>query len=234
MGDLIGGMFSNDSLFGRIMTKIGIIVAANLLFALCTVPVITIGPGFAALHYTMLKMLRGNGELNPFKTFWKGLKDNFKQALAVWCMILAAIAVLYLEWYWCSQFGGVFVYFQYGLLILGACVLVLFLYIYPTMAAFRAPIKTLAKNSIYFAIYRPFYLIVILFFSVFPMIFTYTDNKMMPLYGFLWVTCGYALVCLLTDALLLREFRPYLPEVDEYGGFVENNPSPKSGQKQNN
>lgn len=44
MGDLLGGVLSNDSLFGRIMTRIGIIIAANFLFVLTTVPVITAGP----------------------------------------------------------------------------------------------------------------------------------------------------------------------------------------------
>lgn len=219
MGDLLGGVLSNDSLFGRIMTRIGIIIAANFLFVLTTVPVITAGAGFAALHYTMMKMMRGDGEINPFKTFWQGIKTNWKQATVIWAGLIVLAVLLRLEWFWCGQFGGVFLQFRIGFVAIGAAALVLGLYIFPVMAAFKASIVELIKDSIYFVFRKVLYLPVILFFSVFPMILTYTDAKMFPLYGFLWVTCGFSLVCLVTDALLLRVFTPYLPEVDEYGEF---------------
>lgn len=221
MGDLIGGAFSNDSLFGRIMTRLGILIAANILFVVSTIPVITAGAGFAALHYTLLKTLRGDGDLNPFRTFWEGMKMNFKQATISWLGLLFMAALLYLEWFWCGQFGGFFLKLRLAFPMIGAVVTVIALYLYPTMAAFRASVRDLVKDSIFFAFKKPLYLVVIMFFSVFPMILTYTDSKMMPLYGFLWVSCGFSLVCLLTDTLLLREFTPYLPRVNEYGEFIE-------------
>lgn len=220
MSDLMGGFLSNDSLFGRIMTRLGIIIAANILFVLCTVPVITAGAGFAALHYTMLKTLRGDGDINPFKVFWQGLKENWKYGTAVWLALLTLAVLLRLEWFWCGQFGGFFLYFRYGFLAIAIVALIIGLYLFPVMAAFDAPLKTLAKDSLFFAFRKPLNLAVILFFSVFPMYLTYSDPQFMPLYGFLWVVCGFALVCLLTDTLLLREFEPYLPEVNEFGEMI--------------
>lgn len=221
MSNLLGGFLSNDSTFGRIMTRIWIIVAANILFVLCTVPVITIGPGLAALHYTILKMLRTDGDISPIAAFWEGLKANFKQALAAWLAILALAVFLWLEWFWCGQFGGIFQVFRIGLGAIGGIVLVTGLYLFPTMAAFRAGMKDLLKDSIFFAFRKPLYLAVILFFSIFPMLLTFTEIQMLPLYAFVWVTCGFSLVCMVTDILLLREFEPYLPKVDEFGYFVE-------------
>lgn len=220
MSDLLGGFLSNDSLFGRIMTRFGIIIAANILFMLCTIPLITAGAGFAALHYTMLKMLRGDGEINPFKTFWKGFKDNFKNGTIIWMLLILLAVLLRLEWFWCGQFGGVFLSFRFGLLTIGAAALILGLYLFPVMAAFNGSVKELIKDSIFFIFKKLLNFPVILFFSVFPMILTYTDPKFMPLYGFIWVLCGFALVCLITDTLLLREFELYLPAVNEYGEFV--------------
>lgn len=126
-----------------------------------------------------------------------------------------------LEWFWCGQFGGVFKIFQIGLAAISGAALVIGLYMFPTMAAFQAGLKELVTDSLFFAFRKPHYLIVVLFFSVFPMFLTFLDIQMLPLYAFIWVTCGFSLVCLVTDSLLLREYEPYLPKVDEYGNRVE-------------
>ena len=221
MSNLLGGFLSNDSTFGRIMARIWVVVAANILFVLCTVPVITAGPAFAALHFSIMKMLRGGLDLNPFATFWEGFKTNFKQAAVTWLALLALAVMVRLEWFWCGQFGGVFKIFQIGLAAISGAALVIGLYMFPTMAAFQAGLKELVTDSLFFAFRKPHYLIVVLFFSVFPMFLTFLDIQMLPLYAFIWVTCGFSLVCLVTDSLLLREYEPYLPKVDEYGNRVE-------------
>lgn len=221
MGNRLGEFLSNDSAFGKVMTRAWVIIIANILFVLCTVPVVTIGPGFAALHYTIMKMLRGDGDISPFASFWKGLKENFKQALIVWIVLLALAAVIRLEWFWCGQFGGIFRMFRIGLGAIACVAVIIGLYIFPTMAAFQAGLKDLLKNSVFFAFRKPLYLIVILFFSIFPFILTFMDVSILPLYAFVWVTCGFSLVCVVTDTLLLREYQPYLPKVDEYGNFID-------------
>lgn len=220
MSDLLGGFLSNDSTFGKIMARAWVLIVANLLFVLCTVPVVTIGPGFVALHYTILKMLRGDGDISPFSTFWKGLKENFKQAAILWLMLLALIVLVRLEWFWCGQFGGVFLAFRIGLGAVGISILVIGLYLFPTMAAFRAGFKGLIKGSIYFAFRKPLSLAVVLFVNIFPMAYTFLNVGLLPLNAFIWVTCGFSLVCLATDSLLLKGYQLYLPKVDEYGNFM--------------
>ncbi len=220
MSNLLGGFLSNESTFGRLMARIWVLVVANILFVLCTVPVLTIGPGLAALHFTILKMLRGDIDLNPFTTFWQGFKTNFKQAATAWIVLLALAVAIRLEWFWCGQFGGVFLLFRNGLAAIALAAFIIGLYMFPTMAAFRASLKELIKDSVFFAFRKPLYLIVVLFFSVFPMVLTFSDIQLLPLYAFIWVTCGFSLVCLVTDSLLLKEYRPYLPNVDEYGNML--------------
>ncbi len=221
MGNRLSGFLSNDSTFGRIMTRIWVLVIANILFTVCTVPIITAGPGFAALHYTILKMLRGDGDISPFSTFWKGLKENFKQALVTWIVLLVLAVFLWLEWFWCGQFGGIFQLFRIGLAAIACTALIIGLYMFPTMAAFRASLTELIKDSIFFAFRKPLYLIVVIVVSVVPIVYTFINIQMLPLYAFIWVTCGFSLVCWVTDSLLLKEFQPYLPKVDEYGSFID-------------
>lgn len=220
MAEMLQGFLSNDSTFGRLMTRLGIIIAANVMFMIFSLPVVTVGAAYVALYHVMFKTLRGDGVINPFKQFWIGFKTNFKQATIYWVVLLALVAFGALDVFWCRQFGGVFQYFIYLIFALGVIALVLTIYLFPTMAAFRDTIPNLLRNAWYFALRKPLKLIVILFFNVFPLYLTYTDAQMMPLYGFIWVTCGFGLVALLGATLLLKEFTPYLPKVDACGDFI--------------
>ena len=74
MREFANAFMSPDSAFGRVMTKIGIIIAANLMFVLFSLPIVTIGASYAGLYRVMLKTLRSGGVTNPFKQFWLGFK----------------------------------------------------------------------------------------------------------------------------------------------------------------
>lgn len=220
MSQLLGGFLDNNSAFGKLMTRLGIIIAANIMFIIFSFPIVTAGAAYTALYHVMFKTLRGDGVINPFKQYWIGFKTNFKQATVFWVVLLALVAFGYLDVYWCRQFGGVFQYFIYVIYAFGVAALIITLYLFPTMAAFQNTIPNLIRNAVYFAIHKPLNLVVILFFNVFPMVLTYTDLQMLPLYAFIWCTCGFGLITLLGATLLLREFKPYLPKVDACGDFI--------------
>jgi uncharacterized membrane protein YesL len=220
MSEFLRGFLDNESTFGRLMTRCGIVIGANLMFVLFSMPVVTAGASFVALYHVMLKTLRGDGVINPFKQFWIGFKNNFKQATIYWIILLILVFLGYVDVTFCRQVGGVFEYFMYAIYALGIVALVITLILFPTMAAFADTIPHLMRNALYFAVQKPFRLLVILFFNVFPMYLTYTDAQMQPLYAFLWCTCGFGAVALLGSTLLLPSFQVYLPAVDAAGDFI--------------
>jgi len=220
MHEIIGSLISNESLFGRIMTRIGTVIAANIMFILFSMPVVTAGASLAALYHTMFKMLRSKDAINPFKQFWAGFKGNFKQGTIVCIIALALILFGYFDIRICQQAGGFIGSLRYGIYALGLILFIELIYLFPTMAAFSDTLPNLARNAFYFAIRKPFKLLVNLFFHFFPMFLTYSDRHFLPLYAFLWTMFGFAAIALLTANLLLPEFTPYLPLVDECGDFI--------------
>ena len=50
--------------------------------------------------------------------------------------------------------------------------------------------------------------------------FLYHFLELLPLFAFLWAMFGFAAVALCCDALLLKQFLPYLPEVDAAGDII--------------
>ena len=61
----------------------------NLLWAVCSLPVFTIGASTTALWYASLKVIRGQ-EYNAGALFFRSFKQNFKQATQLWLILLAA------------------------------------------------------------------------------------------------------------------------------------------------
>ena len=78
------------------LNKIGDIIIANLLFILCCIPVITIGPALTALYHCMLRTVKGNNN-GTVKTFFRAFKENFIQSLVVWLCLLAGALILVLN-----------------------------------------------------------------------------------------------------------------------------------------
>ena len=220
MNELIGGFLSNESSFGRTMTKIGIIVGANLMFVFFSLPVVTIGASYVALYHVMLKTLRGDGVLNPFVQFWKGFRSNFKQGMIVGILAIVLAIFFYMDFQIVAQMSGGIAMIRYALWVLVGILMVAFLFLLPTMAAFADTIPNLLRNGIYFAMHKPLKTLVILFFDIFPLYLTYTDVQSQPLYAFVWFFFGFGALAMLGATLLLPEFKPYLPIVDACGDFI--------------
>ena len=211
---------SNTSRFGQMMTRLGILIAANLLFLITCMPVVTTGAGLAALHHTMLRTLRSDGEINPFREFFKGFRGNFKQATAAFVILVLLIAFLLLEIFWCMQFTGFVAYFRYGLIALVMMILALALYLFPTMAAFDAPFGKLIAHSFYFLMKNPLMALLIIFVYVMSVLLTIVHLRFRPLYAFLWCVIGASALVMLQDSMLLKLFVPYLPGVDASGEMI--------------
>ena len=220
MRERINAFLSNESSFGKLMTKLGIIIGANLMFVLFSLPVLTLGAGWAALCHVMLKTLRGDGVLNPFKQFWLGFKANFRQATVVWLLTLALGFLGWLDVRFLLHQGGAMVNFRYAIYAVGLVLLIGVIYVFPVMVAFANKLPVLFRSAYYFALKNPLKLIVLLFFHVFPLYLTYTDAQMLPLYAFLWTFFGFGAIAMLTAKLLLPQFKPLLPLVDDAGDFI--------------
>ena len=217
MNQMVQGFLDNDSFFGRFMTKLGIIIAANIMFMLLSIPFFTIGAGLSALYYVMFRTLRSDGGVNPFKEFWAGLKMNFKQATISWILFVLLIAFLLVDIRICNAAGGTLGYLKIGAYAIGAVAVILYLYLIPVMAAFQDSLPHLIRNAAYFIGKKPWKALVILCFDIFPFVLTFSDLQMLPLYAFLWVLCGFGLQAMLGAALLLPEFEPYLTPKEEDG-----------------
>ena len=67
------------------MTRIFDVIVATLLFALCCLPVVTIGASLSAVYATMLSIADDSCS-GIFRRFFGAFRDNFKQATPLWLL----------------------------------------------------------------------------------------------------------------------------------------------------
>lgn len=211
----IFAFLDNDSMFGQLTGKCWVLIGANLMFLLTLLPVVTAGPGLAALFHVCLKSLRSKEIISPIREFWRGFISNFRQAIIVWLAFLAFAFILLMDIRITVQAGGgigAMKYLFYGLA--GAWVIFL-TFLYPVMAAFSDTLPHLMRNAVYFIAKNPARALLAAALLVGPMVLTYADLQRLPLYTFLWTMFGFAGIVMLISRLLIKDFNRFLPEIPE-------------------
>ena len=94
----MNSLFHYDGYLNRILTKLMYIVALNLLFLICSIPVITIGASCTAMYTVLFRFVR-NDEPDILKTFFKAFRENLKKASCIWAAMLAAAGTLAVNYY---------------------------------------------------------------------------------------------------------------------------------------
>ncbi len=193
------------------LMKIWDIVLANLLFILCSVPLVTIGPAFTALYHCTLRMVKGNNE-GTFKTFFRAFRQNFRQSLVVWLFTVAAAAVLYNNILFLMEMPGSLAnILLYVMVIFALLLAVISLYIYPVIAAFEGTVSMHLKNAFVFAGKHFFKTLMIFILWTFSFAVTYVDVGMQPLYVFCWFFFLFSAIAYVNSLMIYKMFRPYLP-----------------------
>lgn len=96
----MNGMFQYDGPIVTFFMKLGDMVILHVLWLLCCVPIVTIGPSTVAAHYVALKLVRDEGGPVP-RMFFKSFKQNLRQGIPMGLIALGAGAFLCLDLYLC-------------------------------------------------------------------------------------------------------------------------------------
>ncbi len=143
-------LLNPDNVVMSLITRIVYSVWLNILWFVCSLPVVTAGASTTALFYVTLKMVK-NEEGNVTAQFFSAFRDNFRFSTKVWLIMLAAQAALAFDGYvlWHMRFTNAFWTFLTAVFIvlLAACFITA-MYIFPLMARFENTVVAMFRNSI--------------------------------------------------------------------------------------
>ncbi len=196
----MGKFFDMDSPVMRFLNRVGDLMILNFLMIICCIPVITIGAAFTAMHYVLLKIVRGE-EGYLVRGFFKSFRANFRQATLIWLLMLLVVMV-YIGDILIFNYSGL--NFPKALVIAVVAVAILLLmvavYIFPVLARFENSVKNTIKNAMLLAfanLPRTILMIVcyilpfvIGYFSTYALLFVILFGFSAPAYAAAWIYSG--------------------------------------------
>ena len=87
-----------DNRIIRILTTLCDFLILNILWLVCSVPVITAGASTTALYSVMFKIIKKE-EGYIIKSFLKAFRQNFKQSTIIWLLLIGTGCIVGYDWY---------------------------------------------------------------------------------------------------------------------------------------
>jgi len=145
----MNGLFDFDGPINRFCILVTNLFVLNLLWLVFSLPIITMGSSTTALYYVCGKMARKES-CHVFKDFWKGFKNNFKDATIIWSILLPIFLVLGFNISSMYLVGSKMNWLLILQIILLVFAVVTNIYIFPILSRFDMKISDYFKSAFFF------------------------------------------------------------------------------------
>lgn len=205
----MGRIFRMDSPFTETMTKLFDLIALNIVFLLCCLPVITIGASCTALHTITMKI--ANGDDPPvIKGFFHALKSNFLQATLTWLILLVGGGFLYVDSVIAAQVGTGGLLMKCLLGFFSILYLFALLYIFQIQGRYNNTIRKNLQNALLMAIRQLPKTILIGLTAILPLLLAiYGPTSIFLICMICFLVIGCSLIACIQDRIVIKIFEYY-------------------------
>jgi len=195
-------VFGIDSKFYEVVSRIADLVVVNLLFVLCSLPIITIGASTTAL-YGVTKKMAENREGYIFRNYFRLFKENFKQSTIMWSILLLLALIPTIDLYIINSF-------EKTMLATALAILFVFLYAMALQSTFENTIKNTLKNAFLMGIgYFPWTLLIV-FITLLPIILLVLLGRSAGSVVYVMLFVGFAVLAYLNSYIFNHIFKRYM------------------------
>ena len=209
----IGGFLSNDSKFGKMMTKIGTIIVLNILFVISCVPFVTVGPALSALYYSLDELMKEEendrlymtgGTINPVKVFIRGIRRRFFAGMIYWLLFVGIMLLGSVNLQICASWQGPM---KYCSSIIAAVMLTAFagfVSVFPVLARTESGLKDTIKMACETALISPLGTLGAMLIYAAPLLIIRFDTVNQPTYAFIFCFFGCGVLAMTVTKLLMK------------------------------
>lgn len=206
----MGNLFNVENGFFTFMGKVWDMILLSILWVICSIPIVTIGPASAALYYAVVKVIRRErGYIT--REFFHSFKDNLKVGCLSTLAFLVLGIILFYDYQYANQLkaDGVSYAFAFNagfnaVTLIAVCTLA---YVFPVLSRFTLGVKSLLKTAFFMSVRHFLTTIIVLIILVATALVLYI---VLPAIFFMPSIC--ALLC---SFLLERVFKKYMPAPEE-------------------
>ncbi len=213
----MGKVFNFEGPVFSFLSRLADLFWLNLLFVICSIPVITIGASSTALYYVTLKMAKDE-EGYITRSFFKSFKENFIQATVIWLIFLFVMIVMFLDLR-IANGGNTAQIFNSSAIsnvvivavgVMAIVVMMTLLYVFPILAQFDNTVKNTIKNSFLISVRHLPYTFVMLIVSAIPAVLVLFFPALMFLVLIMFSATAY-----INSRFFNKVFVLYMPKEDE-------------------
>ena len=141
-------IFEEGSPFQVFLNKMTDLLVLNLITLLMCVPVITAGASLTAMHYVLLKMVRGQ-EGYIVRSFFRSFKRNFLQATILWLIFAALWALMGSNLYMIVTGSGRYpIWLPASILVAGLMLIMIMIYTFAMLSRFESTVIGTLINAV--------------------------------------------------------------------------------------
>ena len=209
----MGKIFNYDSKFFAGMTKVSDTIIINILFVICSIPIVTIGASITALYSVSMKITRDE-EIYAAKEFIKQFKQNFKQSTIIWIILLVIGLFIGLDFYLCSLMSDntISMIFKFIFTIVSVVLAFILIYVFPLTARFENSIKNTLMNAVLMSIKHLPYTLIMLVLTLMPLGAFVLFGKYWGQIVFLDTCISFGVVAYINSMLLNKIFNGYIED----------------------
>ena len=201
-------LFNYENPFIQFLVRVGDLIILNVLFILCSAPVVTLGASLTALHRVTQNMLFEQEE-PLLKAFFRAFRQNFKQSTLAWLVELVVIVSLVCDVLLVmAYFNGGLAKAMYILVaVLAILVAGVYAYLMPLIARYENGMRQQVNNALVLAIIKLPKTLLLVFLNLLPVILVLISVPVFVQTLIFWVVIGFAFVSFLTSSILKPVFQ---------------------------
>jgi uncharacterized membrane protein YesL len=184
------------------LTTVADLILLNLLFLLCSIPVITVGAAQVACLSSMNRMLRGERSGISVTGYFRDFAASFKKATLAWVIELACLSILAGDYWFAvvySQPANTF--FLIFAIVLAAVVLLAAVWVYPLIARYENSVGAHIKNSFLMGLAHFPKTLLALMIQLLFLLVPFIIFDLFAYFGWFWLLVGASLPLYLTAKL---------------------------------
>ncbi len=203
-------IFRLDNPVFNLLSRICDMMLLNILWIICSIPIVTIGASTTALYYCMLKINR-KSDSGIVSMFFQSFRQNLKQGCMMTLIVVLSGLVLYVDYQLSAEMEGILkTIIRIVICNLWVLWAIMILYVFPVLAQFDNTVKNTLKNSLMLGIAHINKTILIFLVNVMPVALLLILPDAFILLLPVFAVFGASIMAWLNSNIMLRVFEHYL------------------------
>ncbi len=184
--------------------------ALNVLWVICSIPIITMGAATTALYYSMLKINRKT-DSGIVHMFFKSFRENMKQGCFLSIIFAVYGGLIFIDFQICKEVIGIAGdVFTILFVVLTILFCVLFSYSFPLLAQFENSTINILKNAFFMGMANLKKTVIIVLLNILPVVQSIVMPKSFVFCIPVYLFGGIGLIVLVNAKILIKIFDNYI------------------------